>query len=121
MVDGQAGQRTYGLLKGERTISAQELIRQKDLTASESMNKILSNTQYREYLILNRELSNAIAKDASGPLIESGLIGLFKTNPQLNQLLLSKSPAERARIERELDLLTKSYKIEEPNLIGKFL
>ncbi len=120
MVDGQAGQRTYGLLKGERTISAQELIRQKDLTASESMNKILENKEYEQYLILNRELSNAIAKDASGPLIESGLIGLFRTNPHLNKLLLSKSPAERARIETQLDLLSKSFKIQEPNLIARF-
>ena len=94
-------------------------MRQKDLTASESMNKILKNTEYGEYLILNRELSNAIAKDTSGYLIEGGLIGIFRRNTHLNKLLSSKSPSERARIESELDLLSKSFKMKEPNFLAK--
>ncbi len=119
MVDGQAGQRTYWLLKWEQAISAQELVRQKDLTASESMNTILANKEYEQYLVLSNELSNAIARDASGPLIEGGLVGIFRRNTHLNKLLSSKSPEERARIETELDRLSGSFQMQEPNFIAK--
>jgi len=83
------------------------------------MNKVLENKEYEQYLILSRELSNAIAKDASGPLIEGGLIGIFRRNTQLNKLLSSKSPEERARIEAELDRLSSSFSMKEPNFIAK--
>jgi|GEM_PF-2692242 len=83
------------------------------------MDKILDNTEYEQYLILSRELSNAIAKDASGPLIEGGLIGIFRRNTQLNKLLSSKSPQERATIEAELNRLSTSFQMQEPNFIAK--